>query len=75
MFCSKNLDTRLLTNRTSLIEKDMTKLEKVEIMYETLKEELGAEILLEDLYQALNTDELEENFEYIARMRAIEFEF
>ena len=75
MFCSKNLDTRLLTNRTSLIEKDMTKLEKVEIMYETLKEELGAEILLEDLYLALNTNELEENLEYIARMRAIEFEF
>lgn len=75
MFCLKNLDTRLLTNRTSLIEKDMTKLEKVEIMYKTLKEELEAEILLEDLYQALNTDELYENFEYIAKVRDIEFEF
>ena len=38
----------------------MTKLEKVEIMYETLKERVGAEVLLEDLYQALTTDELEE---------------
>lgn len=53
----------------------MTKLEKVEIMYETLKKRVGAEVLLEDLYQALNTDELEENFEYIARVRDIEFKF
>jgi hypothetical protein len=53
----------------------MTKLEKVEVMYETLKRELGAEELLEDLYQALNTDELEENFEYIARQRDVDFEF
>ena len=53
----------------------MEKFEKVGIMYETLKEELGAEVLLEDLYQALSTDELEENFEYIARVREIEFEF
>lgn len=40
--------------------------------YETLKEELGAEVFLEELYQAMNTDQAHACFEYIARINDIE---
>lgn len=40
--------------------------------YETLKEQLGAEAFLEELYQAMTTDDAHVCFEYIARMNDIE---
>ena len=40
--------------------------------YETLKEQLGAEAFLEELYQAMSTDDAHFYFEYIARMNDIE---
>lgn len=40
--------------------------------YETLNEQLGAESFLEELYQAMNTDDAHVYFEHIARMNDIE---
>lgn len=40
--------------------------------YETLKELLGAEAFLEELYQSMTTDDAHVCFEYIARMNDIE---
>lgn len=40
--------------------------------YETLKEQLGAEVFLEELYNAMSTDKAHDYFEYIARMNDIE---
>lgn len=40
--------------------------------YETLKEQLGAEAFLEELYQAMTTDDAHVCFEYIARVNDIE---
>lgn len=40
--------------------------------YETLKEQLGAEAFLEELYQAMMTDQAHDLFEHIARMNDIE---
>lgn len=40
--------------------------------YETLKEQLGAESFLEELYQAMMTDQAHDLFEHIARMNDIE---
>lgn len=40
--------------------------------YETLKELLGAEAFLEELYQAMTTDQAHVLFEFIARMNDIE---
>lgn len=40
--------------------------------YETLKEQLGAEAFLEELYQAMMTDDAHVLFEFIARMNDIE---
>lgn len=40
--------------------------------YETLKEQLGAESFLEELYQAMTTDQAHVLFEFIARMNDIE---
>lgn len=40
--------------------------------YETLKEKLGEEAFLEELYQAMNTDQAHDLFEFIARMNDIE---
>ena len=42
--------------------------------FEKLIEVLGVETVLDDLLQALNSNELEENAEYIGRMRDVEFE-
>lgn len=42
--------------------------------YETLKEQLGAEAFLEELYQAMDTDSAHVCFEHIARMNDIDFE-
>lgn len=36
--------------------------------FDRLREELGAEELLDSLARAMGTDELEENLKYIARM-------
>lgn len=41
-------------------------------MYETLKETLGAETLLDDIYQAMSEDEAIEMFNFIANQRDIE---
>lgn len=40
--------------------------------YETLKEQLGAEAFLEELYQAMTTDQAHVLFEFVARMNDIE---
>lgn len=40
--------------------------------YETLKEQLGAEAFLDELYQAMDTDKAHDLFEFIARMNDIE---
>ena len=40
--------------------------------YETLKEQLGEEVFLEELYNAMNTDQAHDYFEFIARMNDIE---
>lgn len=40
--------------------------------YQTLKELLGAEAFLEELFQAMTTDDAHVCFEYIARMNDIE---
>lgn len=53
----------------------MDQLDKVVMMYIQLREQLGVETLLDDLFQAMDCDELEENFEHIAKARDIEFEF
>lgn len=45
---------------------------EVQQEYETLKEQLGAEVFLEELYQAMNTDEAHVYFEHVARMNGIE---
>lgn len=41
-------------------------------MYETLKEALGAETLLDDIYQAMSEDEAIEMFKFIINQRDIE---
>ena len=53
----------------------MTQSEKVEIMWQTLKEALGSEGLVEDLHRSLDVDTLEEHLEYIANMNDIEIEY
>lgn len=53
----------------------MKKIDKVEIMWEVLKNQLGSEGLVEELHRALNVDVLEEHLEYIARMNDIEIEY
>ena len=53
----------------------MTKLEKVEIMWEALKTALGSEGLVEELHRSLNVDVLEEHLEYIANMNDIDIEY
>lgn len=40
--------------------------------YETLKDQLGAEDFLEELYQAMTTDQAHVLFEFVARMNDIE---
>ena len=40
--------------------------------YETLKEQLGSEVFLEELYQAMDTDKAHDLFEFIARINDIE---
>lgn len=42
--------------------------------YLELKDQLGEEKLLEELVQAMGTDELESNLDYIARMYDISFD-
>ena len=46
-------------------------MDKVEIMWETLKLALGSDGLVEELHRSLNVDVLEEHLEYIARMNDI----
>lgn len=41
---------------------------------EKLREELGAETLLNELEKALSSDELQDNLEYIAKMYDIDYE-
>ena len=53
----------------------MEKMDKVEIMWETLKLTLGSDGLVEELHRSLNVDVLEEHLEYIARMNDIEIEY
>lgn len=53
----------------------MEKIDKVEIMWEQLKSQLGSEGLVEELHRALNVDVLEEHLEYIANMNDIEIEY
>ena len=43
-------------------------------LFEKLRDELGDSYLLDSLAQALSSDELYENMEYIARMNDIEIE-
>lgn len=45
---------------------------EVDQEYETLLELLGAEAFLEELYQAMTTDDAHACFEYIARINDIE---
>ena len=52
----------------------MTKNDKVEIMWKTLKESLGSEGLVEELHRSLSVDTLYEHLEYIANMNDIEIE-
>lgn len=47
---------------------------KVEVMWETLKESLGSEGLLEGLHRSLSVDTLYEHLEFIANMNDIEIE-
>lgn len=49
-------------------------MEQIEVHreYETLKEHLGAEAFLEELYQAMTTDDAHVLFEFIARMNDID---
>ena len=53
----------------------MTQSDKVEIMWQTLKEALGSEGLVEELHRSLDVDTLEEHLEYIANMNDIEIEY
>lgn len=41
---------------------------------EKLREELGTETLLNELEEALSSDELQDNLEYIAKMHGIDYE-
>lgn len=41
-------------------------------MYESLKDLLGTEKLLEELYHSLDTDTLEDNFRWIMMMNDVE---
>lgn len=41
---------------------------------EKLREELGAETLLNELEKALSSDELQDNLEYIAKMYDVDYE-
>lgn len=45
---------------------------EVQREYEILKEKLGAEAFLEELYQAMASDDAHVLFEFIARMNDIE---
>ena len=45
---------------------------KVHRMYECLKEKMGAENFLEELYRSLDSDTLEVNFRWIMNMNDIE---
>lgn len=49
-------------------------MEQIEVHreYETLKDKLGAEAFLEELYQAMTTDDAHVLFEFIARMNDID---
>lgn len=38
-------------------------------IFNKMRDEIGAEVLLEDLFQALSSDEIEENLRYIDRVR------
>lgn len=49
-----------------------TDLDIAERMFHTLLDELGAEMLLNDLYLAMSTDQALEYFQFIARMNDIE---
>lgn len=42
--------------------------------YEYLKERMGAEALLDALAQALNTDELDDNMDFIAKGVDVDFD-
>ena len=48
-------------------------MEELQIMEGKLLEELGEKTLLDALLLAMSSDEQKENFEYIARMYAIDF--
>lgn len=53
----------------------MEERDKVEIMWDTLKELLGSEGLVEALHRSLSTDTLHEHLKFIARMNDIEIEY
>ena len=50
----------------------MSDANKVHRMYEYLKEMIGAEDLLEELYHSLDSDTLEDHFRWIMKMNDID---
>ena len=66
----------IMTQVAQVVKKELN--ENMEIkdsyaIYEKMKEQLGAETLLEDLVQVLSADELEENLRFIDKERDLGF--
>ena len=66
----------IMTQVAQVVKKELN--ENMEIkdsyaIYEKMKEQLGAETLLEDLVQLLSADELEENLRFIDKERDLGF--
>lgn len=53
----------------------MDRMERVDLMEETLLEQLGAETFLNELCRGLSYDEKEDLFEYIARNWNVDINF